>query len=99
MTSNKRANNGAATIDRPKTRQFFRRDEILAVLIAYAREHGGNSPSVRGLWIEFKRRKKAKMAYGVFLRHIERLEAEGKIARRDGVIVVSGAGWRAPGEK
>lgn len=82
--------------NRPAARRFFRRDEILHVLIAYANEHGGNSPSVRGLWAEFKKRKQTQMAYGVFLRHIVRLEAEGKITRRDGIIVINGAAWQPP---
>lgn len=73
-----------------------RRDEIYQILLDFARSHSGSMPSQYGLWQEVMRVTRRKMAYGVFRRHMNTLEKEGRIQRADGVIVIPGAGWHPP---
>jgi hypothetical protein len=75
-----------------------RRDEIFEILVDYARTHGGNSPTQRELWREVMRVTSRKMAYGVLLRHIEKLESDGRLKKVDGQIVIQGADWNPPDE-
>ena len=67
-----------------------RRDEIYHYICAYADSHSGPTPSIREISIHFKRN------YTTIYRHIEKLEKEKRILRRDGKIVVTAAQWVLP---
>lgn len=74
-----------------------RRDEILEVLIDYAKAHVGNSPSIRDLLAELHKRKYT-MGRGTLHVHLIKLEAEQRIRRKDGKLIVIGADWIPPDE-
>jgi hypothetical protein len=73
-----------------------RRDEILRLFIAYAGEHGGNSPSVGDLERELEKCH-LKMSRTTIRGHLIRLQAEGRLRWIDGKLVVVGAHWEPPG--
>lgn len=70
-----------------------RRDEIMAYICRYAREHWGPSPSIREVAIEFG------LNYTTVYRHIKRLIAEERLEMRDGKLMVVGANWFPPRPK
>jgi repressor of nif and glnA expression len=75
--------------------QMTRRDEILQVLCDYADDHVGNSPSLRDLHREVR-----KIGYRISLsavrQHVTKLEAERRLERKDGKLIVVGADWFPP---
>lgn len=74
-----------------------RRDEILEVLIDYAKDHLGNSPSVRDLLVEVRKRGYT-MSRGTLQVHLVKLQAERRIDRKDGKLIVIGSDWIPPDE-
>ena len=72
-----------------------RRHEILEVLCDYADEHVGNSPSIRDLLREMHKRGYT-MGRGTLQVHLVKLEAERRLERRDGKLIVIGADWIPP---
>ncbi len=72
-----------------------RRDEILEVLIDYAHEHVGNSPSQGDLLKELHRRGYT-MCKGTLQIHLLKLLAEQRIYRKDGKLIIDGADWIPP---
>ncbi len=72
-----------------------RRDEILEAIIDYAQMHLGNSPSQRDLMLEMKRRGHA-LSLSAIRQHLTKLEAEQRVVRRDGKLIVVGANWERP---
>lgn len=74
-----------------------RRDEIFEVLCDYAHEHLGNSPSIRDLLRELRRRG-YKMGRGTLQVHLVKLQAERRIDRKDGKLIVPKSYWVRPEE-
>lgn len=74
-----------------------RRDEIFEVLCDYADDHIGNSPSIRDLLQEMHKRGYC-MSRGTLQVHIVKLQAERRIDRKDGKLIVIGADWIPPDE-
>lgn len=72
-----------------------RRDEILDVIIDYAKEHKGNSPSQGDLLIEL-RKLGYTMCKGTLQVHLLKLLAEGRIYRKDGKLIITGSDWIPP---
>jgi repressor of nif and glnA expression len=72
-----------------------RRDEILEVLMDYAKSHLGNSPSERDLLCELKKRG-YKMGRGTLQVHLLKLRVEGRIDRKDSKLIVIGSDWIPP---
>lgn len=72
-----------------------RRDEILQVICDYADQHIGNSPSVRDLLFAMKSRG-YKISQGTIQIHLVKLQAERRIDRLDGKLIVIGADWIPP---
>lgn len=72
-----------------------RRDEILEVLIDYAKEHLGNSPSERDLLLSLRARG-YKMGRGTLQVHLLKLRVEERITRKDGKLLVIGSDWIPP---
>ncbi len=70
-----------------------RRDEIFDILVDFARQHRGNSPTQRGLWREVMRVRGRSMAYGVFMRHMDTLVREQRVLRVDGELVIPESEW------
>ncbi len=64
-----------------------RRDEIYDVLLAFVGRYR-STPALHRLWQEYMQQKQRSMAYGVFLRHIQSLEKEGRLRREDGIIIL-----------
>lgn len=73
-----------------------RRDEIFLILVDFARDHKGNSPTQRGLWKHVQKVRKQSMAYGTFMAHLNRLVDEGRLQRVDGELVVPDSEWIIP---
>jgi DNA-binding MarR family transcriptional regulator len=59
-------------------------------LIAWAKAHAGNSPTVYGL------AESEKMSYSTVRKHVNELIADGLLERRDGEIIIVGAEWYPP---
>lgn len=74
-----------------------RRDEIFDVLCDYAKTHRGNSPSQRILLSELKKRG-YKMAKGTLQVHLIHLQAEHRLERLDGELIVIDSEWLRPDE-
>jgi Fe2+ or Zn2+ uptake regulation protein len=72
-----------------------RRDDVLDVIIEYAKEHVGNSPSMRDLMLAMKKRGQA-MSISTIRQHVTKLEAENRLERRNGKLIVVGANWQQP---
>ncbi|MEP7288175.1 MAG: hypothetical protein ABI947_20665 [Chloroflexota bacterium] len=79
-----------------RTQKPRRRDEAFAMLLDFARAHKGNSPTMRGWWMIFKRIH--PMSWTRFRVLIEELKDEGKIDLIDGEIVILAAQWESGGE-
>ncbi len=82
---------------RPQLPKRTRRDEIFEVLVEYAKDHGGNSPSQGDLLHELRRRGYA-MCKGTLQVHLLKLLAEDRLYRKDGKLVVRDAVWIPPDE-
>lgn len=74
-----------------------RRDEIFEILCEYSDSHLGNSPSIRDLLIEMRKRG-YKISQGTIQIHLDRLRAERRIDRKDGKLVIIGSDWLSPDE-
>lgn len=74
-----------------------RRDEILEILIDYADAHVGNSPSIRDLHAEMLSCGYT-MSRGTLHVHLTKLQAERRLERVDGKLIVIGADWLRPEE-
>lgn len=72
-----------------------RRDEIFEALCDYADEHLGNSPSVRDLLLEMRKRG-YKIGRGTIQIHLVKLQAERRIDRVDGKLIVVRSKWLKP---
>lgn len=83
-----------------RTGKNIRRYEILTVLIDFAKETQGPTPSVRGLCRLFNRRCHRygfmPIPYGTFQAHISKLIAEGLIEKKEGLLCVVDANWKPP---
>lgn len=85
------------TIETFKPKRQTRRDELMQVIIDYAHRHVGNSPSLRDLTRE-ARSLGYRMSLSAVRQHVTKLEAEHRLERRDGKLIVIGADWLPPGE-
>lgn len=85
------------TIETIKPKRQTRRDELMQVIIDYAHRHVGNSPSLRDLTREAKSLG-YRMSLSAVRQHVTKLEAEHRLERRDGKLIVIGADWLPPGE-
>lgn len=74
-----------------------RRDEIFEVLCDYADLHLGNSPSIRDLLAEMRKRG-YQMGRGTLQIHLTHLQAERRLDRVDGKLLVIGSDWIPPSE-
>lgn len=72
-----------------------RRDEILQVICDYADAHVGNSPSQRDLLRALEKCGYA-LSKGTLQTHLLKLQAEGRLQRKDGKLIVTGADWIPP---
>lgn len=72
-----------------------RRDELMQLIIDYAQQHAGNSPSLRNLTRE-ARRAGYQVSLSVVRQHLTKLEAEHRVARVDGQLIIIGAEWLPP---
>ena len=72
-----------------------RRDEIFEILCDYAESHKGNSPSIRDLLTEVRKRG-YKMGRGTLQVHLIKLQAERRIDRIDGKLIVPESYWIRP---
>jgi len=72
-----------------------RRDEIFEVLCDYADAHLGNSPSIRDLLKEMHKRG-YKMSKGTLQVHLVHLQADKRIDRVDGKLIVINSDWIRP---
>jgi hypothetical protein len=81
----------------PRLVRRTRRDELMQVIIDYAHRHVGNSPSLRDLTRE-ARSLGYKMSLSAVRQHVTKLEAERRLERRDGKLIVIGADWLPPEE-
>ena len=70
-----------------------RRDEIFDYICDYADVHGGPTPSIREIAMEFH------LNYSTVYRHIKLLIDEDRIDQRNGKIVVIGSRWIAPDDE
>lgn len=83
------------TIDLSRPKRRTRRDELMDILIDYAKLHVGNSPSLRDLTREAKK-VGYKMSLSAVRQHVTKLEAERRLERKDGKLIVIGADWQPP---
>jgi Fe2+ or Zn2+ uptake regulation protein len=72
-----------------------RRVEIFAVLCEYSLDHLGNSPSIRDLLSEMRKRG-YKMSFTTLYEHLLKLETEQVLERRDGKLIVVNSEWTPP---
>jgi repressor of nif and glnA expression len=72
-----------------------RRHEILEVMIDCKKDYIGDGPSYRELLAELNRRG-FKMCLSVLRVHIDKLEYDGLIEKKDGRFIVVGSSWVAP---
>ena len=72
-----------------------RRSEIFAVLVEYSSSHLGNSPSIRDLLAEMRSRGYS-MSFTTLYEHLQKLEDERILERRDGKLIVINSEWTPP---
>lgn len=72
-----------------------RRDELMQLIVDYARQYAGNSPSLRNLTRE-ARRAGYEVSLSAVRQHLTKLEAEHRLTRADGQLIVVGAEWLPP---
>jgi repressor of nif and glnA expression len=72
-----------------------RRDDVYQVILDYADRNVGNMPSMREIMVMLKRRGTA-LSLSSIRYHLTKLEAERKLERRSGKLVIAGANWGPP---
>lgn len=85
------ASSAPAQVSRPP--EPGRRDRIYAVIVDYAKAHGGHTPSLRRIMQIANISSTSVVAY-----NIRRLVDDGRLEISDGHILVAGGRWIAPGE-
>jgi repressor of nif and glnA expression len=75
-----------------------RRDDVYQVILDYADRNVGNMPSQREIMGMLKRRG-MDLSLSSIRYHLTKLEAERKLERRSGKLVVAGANWGRPARR